>query len=131
MSESGRIFEITELSVSKPGAAMPELDRFSLSLGAGESVVVLGEAGSGKEALMRVLGGFAERADAISGTIRFGNGEVRPAAKRLPPRIAHIHDLQHPADADGRAIQRLPIWDLLRFLHQLVEALGLFLLLST
>ncbi|MBU6299863.1 MAG: ATP-binding cassette domain-containing protein [Alphaproteobacteria bacterium] len=91
MSENVSLFEITELSVARPGAA-PELDRFTLSLGAGESVVVLGEAGSGKEALIRVLGGFAEKTDAVSGTIRFGSGEPRSAAKRLRPtvRIAYL-----------------------------------------
>ena len=92
MSETGRIVEITELTVVRAGAAVPELDRFSLALDAGEGVVVLGEAGSGKEALIRVLGGFAERTDEISGTIRFGNTEARPAAKRAraPIRLAYL-----------------------------------------
>ena len=91
MSDTGRILEIAELTVARPGAA-PQLDRFSLTLDAGESAVVLGEAGSGKEALIRVLGGFAERVDQISGTIRFANTEARPAAKRAraPIRIAYL-----------------------------------------
>ena len=92
MSEAGHIFEIADLNVAKPGAALPELDRFSLTLDAGQIVVVLGEAGSGKEALMRVLGGFSEKGDAISGTIRFASGAEKPAAKRLRPpiRIAYL-----------------------------------------
>ena len=92
MTDGAPIFELAELSVSRPGAVLPELDRFSLVLGAGESVVVLGEAGSGKEALMRVLGGFTEKSDTISGTIRLGNAEPRPAARRLRPaiRIAYL-----------------------------------------
>jgi peptide/nickel transport system ATP-binding protein len=90
MSDTGRILEIAELTVARSGA--PQLDRFSLTLDAGESVVVLGEAGSGKEALIRVLGGFAERTDQISGTVRFGNAEARPAARRAraPIRIAYL-----------------------------------------
>jgi peptide/nickel transport system ATP-binding protein len=92
MSDTRHILEIAELTVAGPGAAAPQLDRFSLTLDAGESVVVLGETGSGKEALVRVLGGFAERSDQISGTIRFGNAEVRPAARRAraPIRIAYL-----------------------------------------
>lgn len=91
MTDTARILDITELTVARPGAA-PELDRFSLALDAGESVVVLGETGSGKEALIRVLGGFADRMDQISGTIRFGNAEARPAARRAraPIRIAYL-----------------------------------------
>ena len=84
---------------------MPQLDRFSLTLDAGESVVVLGEAGSGKEALIRVLGGFAEKSDQISGTIRFGNAEARPAAQTRAR--AHPHRLSaEPASAAIRAACR-------------------------
>ena len=56
MSDTGHILEIAELTVARPGAAMPLRDRFSLTLDAGESVVVLGEAGSGKETLTITLG---------------------------------------------------------------------------
>ncbi|MDE1987894.1 MAG: ATP-binding cassette domain-containing protein [Alphaproteobacteria bacterium] len=110
MSDSASLFEIGELRVARPGAAMPELDRFTLTLAAGESVVVLGEAGSGKEALMRVLGGFAERTDVISGTIRFGNGEPRSAAKRLRPtiRIAYLpNPLAHPFAPHATVLSQL------------------------
>jgi peptide/nickel transport system ATP-binding protein len=84
---SACLIEVSELSVTAQGAARPELDRFSLSLGAGESVVVLGEAGSGKEALLRVLGGFPEKTEAIAGSIRFGDREARSIAKRPRPAI--------------------------------------------
>ncbi len=87
MSEARRILEIAELGVRRPGATRPELDRFSLTLDAGETVVVLGEDGSGKEALIRVLGGFADKADAISGTLRFGSGEAQSAARRARATI--------------------------------------------
>ncbi|MGA7712139.1 MAG: ATP-binding cassette domain-containing protein [Rhizomicrobium sp.] len=87
MSDARRVLEINDLCVTKSGAQQPELDRFSLSLDAGQTVVVLGEDGSGKEALMRVLGGFADRSDAISGTLGFGNGEARSAARRARATI--------------------------------------------
>ncbi len=92
MSDARRVLEIAELTVTGPGGGAPELDHFSLTLDAGESVVVLGETGSGKEALVRVLGGFADRTDQIAGVIRFGDGEARPAAKRAraPIRIAYL-----------------------------------------
>ena len=41
MTDTARILDIAELTVARPGAA-PELDRFSLTLDAGECVVVLG-----------------------------------------------------------------------------------------
>jgi peptide/nickel transport system ATP-binding protein len=90
MSTTDCLVEVSELSVT--GAAGRELDRFSLRLVAGESLVVLGEAGSGKEALMRVLGGFPDRNDVVTGTVRFGQGEARPIAKlaRPPIRIAYL-----------------------------------------
>lgn len=87
---SDPILEIGELCVTRGG--VPLLDRFSLRLEAGESVVVLGETGSGKDALLSVLGGFAEKTDTIGGTIRFAGGEARPAAKRVKPaiRVAYL-----------------------------------------
>jgi peptide/nickel transport system ATP-binding protein len=90
MSDGEAFLEISELSVSHAGRI--ELDRFSLAIEPGESVVVLGETGSGKEALLRVLGGFAEKHDAISGSLRFAGNEARPAARRLsaPVRIAYL-----------------------------------------
>jgi peptide/nickel transport system ATP-binding protein len=88
MSEPRRVLEIAELSVAKFGAAQPELDRFSLMLEAGQTVVVLGEDGSGKEALIRVLGGFTHRTDMLSGTLRFANSDAKPAAKRARATIS-------------------------------------------
>jgi len=92
MSEARNILQISELSVTAPNASVPELDRFSLTLEAGQSVVLLGQAGSGKEALIRILGGFAQKSDVISGTLRFGDGEAQPAARRArtPIRIAYL-----------------------------------------
>jgi len=84
------LLEINELGVARPGSAQPELERFSLTLKAGETVVLLGEAGSGKDAVLRLLNG--ERGDGASGTIRFSEGEARPASRRprAPFRIAYL-----------------------------------------
>ena len=69
------LVEIEDLCVRKPGSATPELDRFSLTLSAGETVLLLGETGCGKDAVLRVLGGSADPDDEISGTIRFREGD--------------------------------------------------------
>ena len=88
MSEA--LLELSELSVTHGGVAV--LDRLSFSLDHSESLIVLGETGSGKEALVSVLGGFPQKGDSIAGTIRFAASAPRPAAKRLAPpiRIAYL-----------------------------------------
>ncbi len=88
--DAKEIFELKDLSVSHGGTL--ELDRFSLTLRAGEAVILLGEADSGKDAVLRLLGGFLDRGDELSGTIRFGEGETRQAARKPKPqgRIAYL-----------------------------------------
>jgi peptide/nickel transport system ATP-binding protein len=84
------LLEIRELGAVRPGGTEPELERFSLRLNAGETVILLGDADSGKDIVLRVLNG--ERSDGISGTIRFGESDAKPAAKkpRAPFRIAWL-----------------------------------------
>jgi peptide/nickel transport system ATP-binding protein len=77
------LFEFQELTIQRPGAARPELDRLSLSLHAGETVILLGEADSGKNALLRLFDGTLERGHEVSGTLRFGEGEIGPVAMKL------------------------------------------------
>ncbi len=79
------LLTISDLSVTRGGK--PVLDRFSLKLGRSESAIILGETGSGREALLQVLGGFPEKGDSISGTIQFAGGEARPASRKLKPGI--------------------------------------------
>ncbi|HUO99347.1 MAG TPA: ATP-binding cassette domain-containing protein [Rhizomicrobium sp.] len=90
MMESGPLVEISDLTVSRGGT--PALDRFSLRLEAGESAIVLGENGCGKEALLRVLGGFADNHDAVSGVLRLRGTEVKLSGRRArsPLRIAWL-----------------------------------------
>ena len=87
---SGANIDVNDLSVARNGAT--ELDRLSFKLPAGETLTVLGDEASGKEALLRVLGGFAARAEEISGTIRYGDSPALPAAKRgkAPIRIVYL-----------------------------------------
>ncbi len=74
---------IEALGVSRPGAPRPALDRFSLTIEKGETVVLLGESGCGKEALMRVLGGLPERGARLSGTLAFAGGTPQRAGRHL------------------------------------------------
>ena len=102
------LLELTDLTVSRGGAL--ELDRLSLRLDPGETAIILGEAGSGKEALLRVLGGFPDKADSVSGTIRFAASAPRPAAKRLKPpiRIAYLpNPLSNPLAPHASVLKQL------------------------
>jgi ABC-type glutathione transport system ATPase component len=82
-----QLVEMKDLTVARAGAARPELERFSLTLNAGETVVLLGETDCGKDAVLRATGGLLVRADEVSGTLRFGESEAVPAARRLKPTI--------------------------------------------
>lgn len=84
------LIALSDLSLREAGVL--GLDRFSLTLQAGECVVVLGEAGSGKDALTAVLGGFQAKNAEVSGTIRYGSGALQPAGRRnrAPIRIAYL-----------------------------------------
>lgn len=90
MMENGALLSISDLSVTRGGQTV--LDRFSLSLERNDSAIILGEAGCGKEALLRLLAGYPAKNECASGTIRFAGGEERSAAKRLkaPIRIAYL-----------------------------------------
>jgi peptide/nickel transport system ATP-binding protein len=84
---SERRLAICELSVA--GRERPELDRFTLTIDGGETVVLLGEEGCGKEAVMRVLAGAG---DAESGTLQYGAAPAERAAKlaRVPVRTVYL-----------------------------------------
>jgi ABC-type glutathione transport system ATPase component len=108
MSEARAIFEIKDLCVSQGDRR--EIADFSLTLYAGETAILLGETGSGKDAVLRLLGGFLDRADELTGTIRLSGGETVPAARKLKPtlRTAYLPGpTQHPLDPQMGAASQL------------------------
>lgn len=66
-----------------------QLEPLSFRLARGERLTVLGEAGAGKEALLRLIGGFREAGDEPAGTITFGRGE--PLALDSPVYAPPLH----------------------------------------
>jgi peptide/nickel transport system ATP-binding protein len=105
---NGPLLELSDLTVTRGGTTV--LDRLSLRLETGECAILLGEEGSGREALVRVLGGFPDKADSISGTIKFAANPARPAAKRLkaPIRIAYLPSpLTNPLSPHASALKQL------------------------
>jgi peptide/nickel transport system ATP-binding protein len=104
------LLEIKEFSARKPGSAALDIERFSLTLTAGESVVLLGEAGCGKDAVLRLLGGFLERGEEISGTIRFGESDPVSVSRkpRSPLHVAYIQAAaQRPLSPQATVTQQL------------------------
>jgi peptide/nickel transport system ATP-binding protein len=107
--------EITDLRISRQGSARPELERFSLALNPGEIVVLLGEAGSGKEAIMRMLGGLPEPGFEISGMLKFPNSDAARANRHTKP---------HPRAAWLAGVYPLPLNPNATVLSQLSRVLA-------
>jgi len=82
---------IAELTVESARGVRPELDRFSLAVGAGETVVLLGEAGCGKEAVMRVLAGAPEPGETFAGTLQFGMADAERVSKPVKPPLRTVY----------------------------------------
>jgi peptide/nickel transport system ATP-binding protein len=80
------LFVAHGLSINARGAQRKELDNVSLTLERGERVVLFGEQGSGKEALIRAAAGVLSSHEMMSGQILIG-GE--PPA-RSPLRVAYL-----------------------------------------
>jgi peptide/nickel transport system ATP-binding protein len=81
-------FSICDLTVARAGRTA--LDRFALSLEEKETVVLLGEAGCGKDDVLRVLAGAGR--GGVTGTVRVGEGEALRAAKlaRALPQAVYL-----------------------------------------
>ncbi len=90
MSEEARpIIAVNDLGVSRGGTV--GLEKLSFKLAGGETLIVLGDAASGKDALLRVLGGYAARGEELSGTIRYGEGAEQPAESRAKPPLRIVY----------------------------------------
>ena len=86
MSEPERLLTIQELTVAQANAPRAELDHISLGIEAHETVVILGEAGSGKDALMRALNRTLNDGEILTGAVRygaFGDGSKSAGAMRI------------------------------------------------
>jgi len=96
-------FAVYELTLEKQGAARPALDRLSLSLDGGETLVLLGEEGCGKTELLHTLAGVPD--GVVSGTLRAGGADAVRAAKLTRPllRTAYL-----PSAAAGPLNPRAP-----------------------
>lgn len=85
-----------DVGFSYPGAGSPVLERFSLSIGAGECVALTGASGAGKTTLTHLLLRFY---DPDSGVVTIGGADVRTrrlddvraGITLLPQRIAIFH----------------------------------------
>lgn len=91
MSETETLIALKEVSVRKHDGAS-ELDRFSLSLSPGESVVLLGETGSGADAVLHVLAGLKARNPSHAGQILARGTEIDVARGREQTglRVAYL-----------------------------------------
>ncbi len=94
MSEPVRLLTIADLTVMRAAESRPELDRISIAVNVGETVVILGEARSGSDALIRALNKCLDDGETATGTIRYGaQGEdIRLGAVRaayLPGPYSH------------------------------------------
>jgi peptide/nickel transport system ATP-binding protein len=89
MSEPRPIVAVSELGVVREGAA--ELESLSFRLVAGETLLLLGDASSGKDAFLRALLGQLRRGEELRGTIRFGDGPAEVTAIRENPGIRTVY----------------------------------------
>ena len=89
MNELAPLAELKDVTVARNDRALPELDHFSLAIGAHEVVVMLGEHGSGKEAVLRVLGQMPAREESVTGRVSYrGAGSGR--RERNAVRMAYL-----------------------------------------
>jgi peptide/nickel transport system ATP-binding protein len=90
------VLALKDFTIRREGAARPELDRFALAIERSETVIMLGEADAGKDALMRALAGAPLDDETISGNVQFGIGTAE-SADRLPTMPLRLAYLPGPA----------------------------------
>ncbi|HWA29749.1 MAG TPA: ATP-binding cassette domain-containing protein [Rhizomicrobium sp.] len=90
MSETTPLLRVRDLAIRQSGQT--GVENLSLTLGAGGTLTLLGEAASGKDAVLRFLALPPSRGGAVSGTIQIRDGTARPIDERAPLelRIAYL-----------------------------------------
>ena len=90
MSES--LLALKDVTIERDSDPRPVLDRFSLTIERGETVIMLGEADAGKDALMRALAGVPLEDESLSGKVQFGIGSAVGLAQiaLVPVRMAYL-----------------------------------------
>ena len=113
----------------KFGGGVTAVDSFTLTVGDGELVCLLGPSGSGKSTLLRMIGGF-ERP--TSGSIRIDGEEVihLPPEKRPTGMVFQSHALWTHMNvfknlAFGLTLRRLPADEIKRKVEAVLELVGL------
>ncbi|MGN6514487.1 MAG: ATP-binding cassette domain-containing protein [Rhizomicrobium sp.] len=96
MSETTPLLRIRELTVRRAGAT--EVENLSLTLDPGGTLTVLGESGSGKGAVLRLLARRLRKDEEVQGTIQIRDGEIRSLAERTVQdlRVAYLPGPHRP-----------------------------------
>jgi peptide/nickel transport system ATP-binding protein len=69
MSEATELVALRMVSLVRPGSIRPELNQLSLTIAENETVIILGEAESGADAVLRLIGRATERNDTVTGDV--------------------------------------------------------------
>jgi putative spermidine/putrescine transport system ATP-binding protein len=116
-------------SVTKSFGIVRAVDDFSLTVGDGELVCLLGPSGSGKSTLLRMVGGFETP---TGGTIRIDGEDVTkaPPEKRPTGMVFQSHALWTHMNvfknlAFGLKLRRLPPEEIKRRVEAILELVGL------
>ncbi len=109
MSEAPKLVALTDVSVARSARSEPVLDRFSLAIEQGETVVLLGERASGKETVLRLIERTLARENEITGTITYrGLPEKSVRSGKRSVRVAHLPSPSaEPLSADANVASQL------------------------
>jgi peptide/nickel transport system ATP-binding protein len=89
MSDGGALVTLDGLTVARAGRGI-ELDGFSLVIQPGETIVLLGEEGSGTDAALRAIAQASDRDEKVSGKIVLGGkGSAALRVAYLPSPLAN------------------------------------------
>lgn len=79
MSDGGPLVSLDRVSVARTGRSDPVLDELSLTIGEGETVVLLGEESSGGSAVLRAIANANDRDENVTGAIAYRSHQTRIA----------------------------------------------------